>query len=141
MPRGESPNSRENLKRAYNGRGGFDTETARKAKEKSDESKANARSLTETLKELCTDDRKKKMIDRLIVMAEHGNLKALQIILRYLGEDPEIELKRAELELKKAQAEQKDVSDTDRRKSAIRAQAELWAQVDEEMKNYDRGDH
>ena len=49
MGRGDNPNSRANLSLAYGGKGGFDTETARKAKEKSDEAKAINASLS-TLK-------------------------------------------------------------------------------------------
>lgn len=89
MPRGENPKSRANLKKAYGGKGGFDTETARKAKEKSDEAKAVYRSLNEDLKECCTPDRVRKMNERIISMAEHGNLRAYELIRDGLGEKPQ----------------------------------------------------
>ena len=88
MPRGDNPNSRKNLKKAYGGKGGFDTETARKAKEKSDESKSLFKSLTADLKERCTPEHLEKMNTRIIQMAEHGNLKAWELIRDTLGEKP-----------------------------------------------------
>lgn len=89
MPRGENPKSRANLKKAYSGKGGFDTETARKAKEKSDKAKAVYRSLNEDLKECCTPERVRKMNERIISMAEHGNLRAYELIRDGLGEKPQ----------------------------------------------------
>lgn len=88
MPRGDNPNSRANLKRAYRGRGGFDTETARKAKEKSDEAKAVYKSLNADLREQATPERIAKINSRLLSMAEHGNLRAYELIRDGLGERP-----------------------------------------------------
>lgn len=85
MPRGDNPNSRANLKKGKP----FDAETARKAKEKSDEAKAVYRSLNEDLKECCTPERVRKMNERLLSMAEHGNLRAYELIRDGLGEKPE----------------------------------------------------
>ena len=89
MPRGENPNSIKNLALAYGGKGGFTTETARKAKEKSDKAKAVYRSLNEDLKECCTPERVRKMNERIISMAEHGNLRAYELIRDGLGEKPQ----------------------------------------------------
>lgn len=85
MPRGENPKSRANLKKGKP----FDAETARKAKEKSDKAKAVYRSLNEDLKECCTPERVRKMNKRIIAMAEHGNLRAYELIRDGLGEKPQ----------------------------------------------------
>ena len=83
MPRGEHPNSRANLKK-----GRFSTETARKAAEKSAETRAVNKSLNEDLKERCTPERIAKINERIITMAEHGNLRAYELIRDGLGEKP-----------------------------------------------------
>lgn len=88
MPRGDNPKSRENLKKAYGGKGGFDTETARKAKKKSDEAKALYKSLNEDLRERCTPERIEKMNERIMAMAERGNIKAYELVRDGLGEKP-----------------------------------------------------
>ena len=88
MPRGDNPNSRANLNMSYGGKGGFDTESARKAKELSDKAKAINKSLNADLKERCTPERIAKMNDRIMQMAEHGNLKAYELIRDGLGEKP-----------------------------------------------------
>ena len=67
----------------------FNAETARKAKEKSDEAKAVYRSLNADLKERCTPERVRKMNERIIAMAEHGNLRAYELIRDGLGEKPQ----------------------------------------------------
>ena len=73
----------------------------------SGEARAAFKSLKEDLKARCTPERVEKMNNTLLLMAERGNLRAYEIIQRSLGEDPEIEIKRAELKLKKAEAERK----------------------------------
>lgn len=88
MGRGDNPNSRENLKKAYNGKGGFDTETARKAQEKSVEAKAINKKLNDDLKERCTPERMAKLNDKLLHMAERGNLRAYELVRDGLGEKP-----------------------------------------------------
>lgn len=87
MPRGSSPKSRENLKKAYSGRGGFDTETARKANKKSGEAKAAIKPLRELLKEQCSEDDRRQMNENLIRMAKH-NIRAYELLMKALGEDP-----------------------------------------------------
>ena len=79
----------------------------------SGEARAAFKSLKEDLKARCTPERVEKMNNTLLLMAERGNLRAYEIIQRSLGEDPEIEIKRAELKLRKAEAERKHpVQDT-----------------------------
>lgn len=90
MPRGEHPNSRANLivnsERTPKQR----KKQAQRAGIASGEVRAfkSNKTLTETLKELCTDDRKEKMVSRIITMAEYGNLRAFEIIRDMLGENP-----------------------------------------------------
>lgn len=88
MPRGMHPNSQANLNKAYGGKGGFDTESARKAKQKSDEAKAVYKSLNADLREQCDDETIKALNKRVLDMAKHGNLKAYELIRDGLGEKP-----------------------------------------------------
>ena len=88
MPRGDNPNSRANLDKAYGGKGGFSTETARKAQKKSVEAKAINASLSADLKSRCTPERMAKINERVLAMAEKGNLKAYELIRDGLGEKP-----------------------------------------------------
>ena len=70
-------------------KGQFNAETAVKANRKSLEAKVVYKSLNEDLKERCTPDRVARMNDRIIAMAEHGNLKAYELIRDGLGEKPQ----------------------------------------------------
>lgn len=88
MARGDNPNSRANLNKAYGGKGGFDTESARKAKQKSDEAKTIYKSLNADLREQCTPERLAKINERVLQMAEHGNLRAYELVRDGLGEKP-----------------------------------------------------
>ena len=84
MPRGMNPNSRANLKKGKR----FSEETARKAAEKSAETRAAFKSLNEDLRERCTPERIANINNRILSMAEHGNLKAYELIRDGLGEKP-----------------------------------------------------
>lgn len=92
MPRGDNPNSRKNLivnsERTPKQR----REQASAAGKASGEARAIYKSLNEDLKERCTPERIKKMNDRIISMAEHGNLKAYELIRDGLGEKPKAEV-------------------------------------------------
>lgn len=94
MPRGEHPNSRANLSKGHP----FSEETARKAKAKSDEAKAIYKGLNADLKERCTPERLAKMNEKIMAMAEKGNLRAYELVRDGLGEKPsdKIELKTAD---------------------------------------------
>ena len=85
MPRGDNPNSRENLKRGKP----FNADTARKAGRKSVQAKTVYKSLTEDLKERMTADRVAKANERIISMMEHGNLRAYEIVRDMMGENPQ----------------------------------------------------
>ena len=97
MPRGDNPNSRKNLKIIRS------TEEARERGRKggiaSGEARAFYKTLTDDLKERCTPDRIGKMNEKVIAMAERGNLKAYELIRDGLGEKPgeKIELNNAVL--------------------------------------------
>lgn len=51
--------------------------------------------------ELCTPDALEAIAKRLIQMAEHGNLKAIMLLLDILGESPKNQLQKEMLELKR----------------------------------------
>ena len=88
MPRGENPNSIKNLALAYGGKGGFTTETARRAVEKKTELNAVFKSINEDLRERCTPELIAAINERLISLALNGNIKAYEMIRNGLGEDP-----------------------------------------------------
>ncbi len=94
MPRGDNPNSRENLKKGKR----FSEETARKAAEKSAETRAINKSLNEDLRERCTPEVIEKINNRVLTMAMHGNLKAYELIRDGLGEKPRDEVMISGLE-------------------------------------------
>lgn len=85
MPRGEHPNSRANLKR-------LSPEEARKNGKKGGVASVEARvvykSLNADLRDQCTPDRISRINARLISMAEHGNLRAYELVRDGLGEKP-----------------------------------------------------
>ena len=85
MPRGDNPNSRANLRR-------LSPKEARKNGKKggiaSAETRAAFKSLNADLREQATPDRIAKINNRLLTMAEHGNLRAYELIRDGLGEKP-----------------------------------------------------
>lgn len=84
MARGDNPNSRANLKKGKP----FNAETARKAQEKSLEAKVLNKKLNDDLRERCTPERMARLNDKLLHMAERGNLKAYELVRDGLGEKP-----------------------------------------------------
>lgn len=84
MARGEHPNSRANLAKGHQ----FNAETARKAQQKSAETKRAYKSLNADLREQCDDATIKAINERLLQMAKHGNLKAYELLRDGLGEKP-----------------------------------------------------
>ena len=62
--------------------------SAVKAAEKSNEQQARLKKLNEDLKERCTPERMAKLNDKLLNMAEKGNLKAYELVRDGLGEKP-----------------------------------------------------
>jgi len=98
MPRGDHPNSRENLKKGRP----FDAETARKAKVESDKAKAINKSLNEDLKERCTPERIGQINERLISMDRHIERGTNELLRDGLGEKPgnkvELSTRQADIE-------------------------------------------
>lgn len=86
MPRGEHPNSRANLKVPSSKEA---RKNGKKGGKASAESKAILKSLNEDLRERCTPERIQKMNERIMMMAEHGNLRAYELIRDGLGEKPQ----------------------------------------------------
>ena len=85
MPRGDNPKSREALEK---NRHKYDSESALKAKKKSDESKRASASLTESLKRQLTPDLMDDITLMLIRRAKQGNLKAYELLRDQMGEKP-----------------------------------------------------
>ncbi|HCI73382.1 MAG TPA: hypothetical protein DHV42_02440 [Lachnospiraceae bacterium] len=85
MPRGDNPNSRKNLKRLSPKEA---RENGKKGGVASAETRAVYKSLNADLRERCTPERIGKINERLLSMAEHGNLKAYELIRDGLGEKP-----------------------------------------------------
>ncbi len=63
-------------------------ENGRKGGKRSGETRRLKKTLTESLKELCTPEEINEMNRRLLMMAKHGNLKAYELIRDGLGEKP-----------------------------------------------------
>lgn len=87
MPSGEHPNSRKALE-ANRHKGQFSSENAVEMAEKSHEARAINTSLSADLKGRCTPERLAKINERVLSMAEKGNLKAYEIIRDTIGEKP-----------------------------------------------------
>lgn len=85
MPRGDNPNSRANLRR-------LSPSEARKNGKKggiaSAETRAAFKSLNADLREQATPERIARINNRLLSMAEHGNLRAYELVRDGLGEKP-----------------------------------------------------
>lgn len=88
MARGEHPNSRANLKPF----GELTEKEQRKISQAggkaSGEARAVYKSLNADLREQCTPERLAKINERVLQMAEHGNLRAYELVRDGLGEKP-----------------------------------------------------
>ena len=73
MPRKVNPKSIENLKKAYGGKGGFNTETARIANRNSQEIKRALKTFRELDAENTTDAERLQMLSNLKTRAKHSN--------------------------------------------------------------------
>ena len=98
MPRGMNPNSRANLIKNSDRTPRERSEQASKAGKASGEARSVYKSLNEDLRERCTPERIAKINSRILSMAEHGNLKAYELIRDGLGEKPRDEVKISGLE-------------------------------------------
>lgn len=88
MARGDNPKSRANLIVNSDRTPKQRREQASKAGKASGEARAIYASLNEDLRECCTPERIRKMNERILSMAEHGNLRAYELIRDGLGEKP-----------------------------------------------------
>lgn len=86
MPRGSNPKSVANLKKGRR----FNEETARKAGQKSQEVQAETKVFTEAFRKACMEH--PEMINKaamtILNMAAHGNIKACELVMKVMGEDP-----------------------------------------------------
>lgn len=88
MPRGDNPNSRANLIRNSERTPKQRKKQATKAGIASGEARAVYKSLNADLREQATPERIAKINNRLLSMAEHGNLRAYELVRDGLGEKP-----------------------------------------------------
>lgn len=92
MPKGESPNSKANLVQ-FSGKSPKEVEMIQaKGGRISGVTRRKFRTFREELKKELTTERRTKMMDKLIGMAEDGNIAALKLVLQIIGEDPESKL-------------------------------------------------
>ena len=91
MPRGENPKSRENLKKAYGGKGGFTTETARKASKKAAPSKAILKDIKEIARENTTNEKLLELLELLEKRARHSDT-SFELLLKLLGMLPKTQI-------------------------------------------------
>ncbi len=86
MPRGSNPNSRANLQKGRR----FSGETARKAALKSQEVQAETKVFTEAFRKACAEHPEliAKTATTILNMAAHGNIKACELVMKVMGEDP-----------------------------------------------------
>lgn len=85
MPRGDNPNSRANLTKRSSKEA---RENGKKGGIASGEARRLYKSLNEDLKERCTPERLAKINEKVLAMAERGNLKAYELVRDGLGEKP-----------------------------------------------------
>ena len=83
MPRGDNPNSRANLKRSSPSEA---RKNGRKGGIASGESRAAFKSLRTEMRERCEPERMGRIVETVLDLAEGGNLKAFELISRYLDD-------------------------------------------------------
>lgn len=86
MPRGDNPNSRKNLKPNSERTPKERKALAKKAGKKSGEVRGQLKSFREMDAESTTPEERQQMLDQLKQMVAHGNLKALELYLKIIGE-------------------------------------------------------
>lgn len=83
-----NPKSRQNLIKKGDRTPNERRMSARKAGKASGESRRLKKTLTESLKELCTPEAIDEINQKILLMAKRGNLKAYELIRDGLGEKP-----------------------------------------------------
>ena len=92
MPRGSNPNSRANLIANTERTPKQIQERNQKAGKKSGEVRAAFKSLCDTVKEQCTNEDRQEIAKVLVRMAKHGNLGAVDRLLKMFGEDSALKI-------------------------------------------------
>lgn len=88
MPKGENPNSLSNLVQ-FSGKSREEVEQIQaKGGRNSGRTRRKFKTFREELKKELTADRGARIVDRLIDMAERGNINAIKLVLQIIGEDP-----------------------------------------------------
>lgn len=108
MPRGDNPNSRKNLLPFSERTEKEQRKIQKKGGKASGEARALKKTLSESLKELCTPDILNELNQRLIQMAKHGNLRAYEIIRDGLGENPRDKISEELLKLRQQEQKRKE---------------------------------
>lgn len=93
MPRGSNPNSRANLIANTERTPKQIQKRNQKAGKKSGEVRAAFKSLCDTVKEQCTNEDRQEIAKVLVRMAKHGNLGAVDRLLKMFGEDSALKIK------------------------------------------------
>lgn len=92
MPRGSNPNSRANLIANTERTPKQIQKRNQKAGKKSGEVRAAFKSLCDTVKEQCTNEDRQEIAKVLVRMAKHGNLGAVDRLLKMFGEDSALKI-------------------------------------------------
>lgn len=88
MPRGTNPNSKANLIQ-YSGRSRKEAEKkAAEGGRKSGATRRQFKTFREEIKKELTVERGTKIVERILCLAEKGDLNAIKLLLKILGEDP-----------------------------------------------------
>lgn len=88
MPKGKNPNSLANLVQ-FSGKSRDEVEQIqRKGGKNSGVTRRKFKTFREEIKKELTAERGAKMIDKLLAMAESGNINAIKLVLQIIGEDP-----------------------------------------------------
>lgn len=89
MPRGTNPNSKKALAE-HRKKTQFNSETAVAAVQKSNAVQAETRIFTEAFKKACAEHPEliAKTATTILNMAAHGNIKACELVMKIMGEDP-----------------------------------------------------
>ncbi len=88
MASGANPNSRANLVQ-FSGRSRNEVEQIQaEGGRRSGVTRRKFKTFREEMKQELTADRGANIVNRLITMAEHGNINAIKLVMQIIGEDP-----------------------------------------------------
>lgn len=78
----------------------FNEETAREAKKKSYEAHREYKDIQDCFQKNMTDEKRKMLFDNLVILSEKKNLKAMEMLIRYLGEEPAQKIEQTNIDVK-----------------------------------------